>query len=37
MFVDFGGHRDTPAVAATLNEIGERTLFLKILGSYPAA
>jgi chorismate mutase/prephenate dehydratase len=37
MFVDFDGHRDTAAVAAALSEIGARTLFLKILGSYPAA
>jgi chorismate mutase/prephenate dehydratase len=37
IFVDFEGHRDTPEVAATLDEIRGRTLFLKILGSYPAA
>jgi chorismate mutase/prephenate dehydratase len=37
MFVDFEGHRDTPAVAAALREIAERTLHLKIFGSYPAA
>lgn len=37
MFVDLEGHRDTPLVATALNELGERTLFLKILGSYPAA
>jgi chorismate mutase/prephenate dehydratase len=37
MFVDFEGHRDTPLVAAVLGEIGQRTLFMKILGSYPAA
>jgi chorismate mutase/prephenate dehydratase len=37
MFVDFEGHRDTPEVAAVLEEIRGRTLFLKILGSYPAA
>jgi chorismate mutase / prephenate dehydratase len=37
MFVDFEGHRDTPAVAAALSEIAERTRHLKILGSYPAA
>ncbi len=36
-FVDLEGHRDTPAVAAALREIAERTLFLRILGSYPAA
>jgi chorismate mutase / prephenate dehydratase len=37
IFVDFEGHRETPAVAAALREIGERTLHLKVLGSYPAA
>lgn len=36
MFVDFEGHRDTETVATALREVGERTLFLKILGSYPA-
>ncbi len=35
-FVDLEGHRDTPEVASTLEEIGARTLFLKILGSYPS-
>src|ERR671919_792716 len=37
MFVDFEGHRETPVVAAALREIAERTKYLKILGSYPAA
>jgi chorismate mutase/prephenate dehydratase len=37
MFVDFEGHRETPVVAAALSEIAERTLHVKILGSYPAA
>lgn len=37
MFVDLEGHRETPAVAAALREVGDRTLFLKVLGSYPAA
>ena len=37
MFVDFEGHRDTPVVADVLTEIGGRTRFLKVLGSYPAA
>ena len=37
MFVDFEGHRDTPAVDAALADLTGRTLFLKILGSYPAA
>jgi chorismate mutase/prephenate dehydratase len=37
MFVDFEGHRQTPVVAAALREIAERTLHVKVLGSYPAA
>ena len=37
MFVDFEGHRETPTVADALSEIAERTRYLKILGSYPAA
>jgi chorismate mutase/prephenate dehydratase len=37
MFVDFEGHRETPAVTSALAELEERTLFLRILGSYPAA
>ena len=37
MFVDFEGHRETPLVAGALSEIAERTRYLKILGSYPAA
>jgi chorismate mutase/prephenate dehydratase len=37
IFVDLEGHRATPRIASVLREIGERTLFLKILGSYPAA
>jgi len=36
IFVDVEGHRDTPPVSSVLGEIGERTLFLKVLGSYPA-
>jgi chorismate mutase/prephenate dehydratase len=36
IFLDFEGHRDTPAVAAVLREIADRTIFLKMLGSYPA-
>jgi chorismate mutase/prephenate dehydratase len=35
-FVDLEGHQDTPAVASALEDIGARTLFLKVLGSYPA-
>jgi len=37
MFVDFEGHRDTPTVESALAEMRARTLFLKVLGSYPAA
>jgi chorismate mutase/prephenate dehydratase len=37
IFVDLEGHREAPPVATALHEIEERTLFLKILGSYPAA
>ncbi|HEU5324091.1 MAG TPA: prephenate dehydratase [Methylomirabilota bacterium] len=37
MFVDFEGHRDTPTVASALDELRTRTLFFKVLGSYPAA
>jgi len=37
MFVDLEGHRATPDVAAALRELADRTLFLKVLGSYPAA
>jgi chorismate mutase/prephenate dehydratase len=36
IFVDVEGHRDTSPVSSVLREIGERTLFLKVLGSYPA-
>jgi chorismate mutase/prephenate dehydratase len=36
-FVDLEGHRESPAVAEALREIGSRALFVKILGSYPAA
>ena len=37
MFVDFEGHRDTSAVTSALAELTARTLFLRVLGSYPAA
>lgn len=37
MFVDFEGHRDTSAVTAALAELTAQTLFLRVLGSYPAA
>jgi chorismate mutase/prephenate dehydratase len=36
IFVDLEGHQDTPGVASALREIRERTIYLKILGSYPA-
>jgi chorismate mutase/prephenate dehydratase len=35
MYIDLEGHRETEAVASALDEIAGRTLFLKILGSYP--
>jgi chorismate mutase/prephenate dehydratase len=37
MFVDFEGHRTMSAVTAALAELEARALFLRILGSYPAA
>jgi chorismate mutase / prephenate dehydratase len=37
MFVDFEGHRDVAPASTALAEIGERALFVKVLGSYPAA
>jgi chorismate mutase/prephenate dehydratase len=37
MFVDFEGHQGTPAVGSVLAQVRERALFLKVLGSYPAA
>ena len=36
-YIDVEGHRDDPAVAAALAELGEKAAFLKILGSYPRA
>jgi len=36
MFVDFEGHRTTSAVTAALADLEARTLFLRVLGSYPA-
>lgn len=36
-FVDFEGHRDDPKVQAALTVLRSRCLFLKVLGSYPAA
>jgi chorismate mutase/prephenate dehydratase len=37
IFVDLEGHRESPPVAAALAEMGGRTLFLRVLGSYAAA
>jgi chorismate mutase/prephenate dehydratase len=37
IFVDFEGHRDTDSVESALADVQTRTLFLKVLGSYPAA
>lgn len=36
IFVDLEGHRETEPAASALAEVAERTLFLKVLGSYPA-
>jgi chorismate mutase/prephenate dehydratase len=37
IFVDLEGHRESPPVASALVAMAERTLFLRVLGSYPAA
>jgi chorismate mutase / prephenate dehydratase len=37
IFVDLEGHRQRSPMAEALAEIEKRTLFLKVLGSYPAA
>jgi chorismate mutase/prephenate dehydratase len=34
-FVDFAGHRDDPRVKRALSALSRKTLFLKVLGSYP--
>jgi chorismate mutase / prephenate dehydratase len=34
-YIDFEGHRDHPAVAAALDDLGKKAAYLKILGSYP--
>jgi chorismate mutase/prephenate dehydratase len=34
-FVDFIGHQSEPRVKSALNELGKRSNFLKVLGSYP--
>lgn len=36
-FVDLEGHRDSPRVKRALTALEARTLFLKVLGSYPEA
>jgi 3-deoxy-7-phosphoheptulonate synthase len=35
-YLDFDGHRNDPSVSEALEELRERTNFLKVLGSYPA-
>jgi chorismate mutase/prephenate dehydratase len=37
IFADFEGHRDTEQVKAALSAVRERSIFLKVLGSYPVA
>lgn len=34
-FADIEGHREDPAVATALAELGQRAAYLKVLGSYP--
>ena len=34
-FIDFAGHQDDEVVRSTLDEVGQRASYLKILGSYP--
>lgn len=36
-FVDFQGHRDEEKVKGALEEMAKKTLFLRVLGSYPEA
>ncbi len=36
-FIEFEGHRQDPAIAAILAELEEKSITLKILGSYPKA
>lgn len=36
-FIDIEGHREDHAVAAALDDLGNKAAFLKILGSYPCA
>ncbi|MEE9253382.1 MAG: prephenate dehydratase [Pseudomonadales bacterium] len=34
-FIDFDGHQDSPEVKKVLEEVGERSIELRVLGSYP--
>jgi prephenate dehydratase len=36
-YVDFEGHSDNPKISEMLERIKKETLFMRILGSYPAA
>ena len=36
-YMDFAGHRQEAAVAASLKKLEESSIFVKILGSYPKA
>lgn len=36
-YVDFEGHRDEPSQRAALKKLVRKTIFLKVLGSYPKA
>jgi len=36
-YVDFEGNADDAKISEMINKIKDNTLFLKILGSYPAA
>lgn len=34
-FLDFNGHREEPKIRKALNQLEERCIFVKVLGSYP--
>ena len=34
-FLDFNGHREEPKIRKALNQLEERCVFVKVLGSYP--
>ena len=36
-YVDFEGHEKDPQISEMLSKIKQETLFMKVLGSYPAA